>query len=253
MDRTQHVQHAGRRPASGDADGRPDEEAAVTTLAEDLVLLLVDPVSGRTLVGRDAVDRGIAGALLLDLALRARLAVDGRGRRMRIAVVNAAPTGEPVVDVALAELGREPVSARSAAEHLARRVREPVLERLAERGLAYRVHQRRLGLPPAQRWEVPGEGVRGWLCAGLERTLLHEQPPDVRLACLIALLHAARADHRVVDGPPRRVRARAAEVVAAGLGGAAERGAVAAIWSAVVLNRPHDPTADAASRPGSFS
>jgi hypothetical protein len=219
----------------------------VTSLAEDLALLLVDPSTGRAVVGSRALGRGIAGALLLDLALRERLAVDGRGRRIRVWVVNPAPSGEPVVDVALVELGRAPMLALRAVEQLSARVRDPLFDRLAQRGLAHRVRHRRLGVFPAYRWEVPGEQWRERLCAGLARILVHGQPPDVRLACLIALLHAARAEHRVVEGPAREIRARAAEVVTDGLGGAAGRGSVEAIRSAIVLGRPHVTGADAQS------
>jgi hypothetical protein len=225
----------------------------VSTLAEDLVLLLVDPDSGRVVVGSSALDRGLAGALLLDLALRERLAVDGRGRGTRIAVVNPSPTGEPVVDVALAVLGRAPLRARHAVEQLTGRVREPVFDRLVERGLLAPQRRRRWGVFPGTAWAVPGAPDRDRLRAGVERVLLGGRPPDVRLACLISLLHAVRAEQRVVGGPERSVRARAAEVAGAELLGTAGRGSVAVIRSAVLLHRPFTTGADAQSRPPSFS
>jgi hypothetical protein len=225
----------------------------VTTLAEDLVLLLVDPASGRLAVGSSALDRGLAGALLLDLALRERLAVEGRGRRARLSVVNPAPSGEPVVDVALAALGRTPLPARRAVDQLAGRLRGPVVERLAARGLVVPYRVRRWGVLPATAWEVPGVRERDRLRAAVERVLLHDQPPDVRLGCLVSLLHAMRAEHRVVDGPVRRVRARAAAVAGDDLLGAAGRGSVAAVRGAVLGRHPHGTGDDAQSRPPSFS
>ncbi|WP_214406384.1 GOLPH3/VPS74 family protein [Pseudonocardia lacus] len=225
----------------------------MTTLAEDLVLLLVDPASGRPAVGSPTLDRGLAGALLLDLALRERLAVEGGGRRLRLSVVNPSPTGEPVVDVALVELGRAPLRARRAVDQLAGRIRGPVFERLEQRGLLVPRRARRWGVLPATVWDVVGERERERLRAGVERVLLHDQPPDVRLTCLVSLLHSVRAEHRVVDGPVRRIRARAAAIAGDELLGTAGRGSVAAIRGAVLLNHPYTTGADAQSRPPSFS
>ncbi|MCO1657495.1 GOLPH3/VPS74 family protein [Pseudonocardia humida] len=225
----------------------------MTTLAEDLVLLLVDPASGRLLAASSTLDRGLAGALLLDLALRERLAVEGRGRRVLISVVDPGATGEPVVDVALVELGRTPLRARDAVERLAGRVRGPVFERLTERGLLAPRRGRRWGLFPTAAWDVLGGRERERLLAGVERVLLHDQPSDVRLSCLISLLHAVRAEHRVVEGPVRRVRARAAEIAGDELLGTTGRGQVAAIRSAVLPSHPRSTGADAQWRPPSFS
>ena len=89
------------------------------TLAEDLVLLLLDPGSGRAVVDSTSLDRAIGGALLLDLAARERITADGDGARARLSVAGAAPTGDPLLDGALARLDR-PLRAQKAVERLAR-------------------------------------------------------------------------------------------------------------------------------------
>jgi hypothetical protein len=57
--------------------------------------------------------------------------------------------------------------------------------------------------------------------------------PDEHLALLISLAHAVKAEHKIVDGPRRQLRARAAEVAAGEWAGQAVRKAVQAVQSSV--------------------
>lgn len=221
--------------AGGDAVPVRTRENPMTTLAEDLVLLLVDPGSGRIVVDATALDRGIAGALLLDLALRERMGADVDGRRVWLHVADPAPTGEPVLDAAMATLGVERLRAVRAVERLSRQAREPVLRRLQARGLVRRIHGRRLGLFPATRWEVLDFATHRVLRERVAVVLLHGGPPDVRLACLISLLYAVRAERRVVDAPSRLVSVRAAEIARGERIGSAVRNAVDGTRNVVVM------------------
>ncbi len=57
--------------------------------------------------------------------------------------------------------------------------------------------------------------------------------PDQHLALLISLVHAVKAEHKVVDGPRRQLRTRAAEVAEGEWAGQAVRKAVQAVQSSV--------------------
>ncbi len=118
------------------------------TLTEELVLVLLNPATGRAVVDGTSLDRAIGGALLLDLATRERITADGDGARASLAVVDAAPTGDALLDAALARLDK-PLKAQKAVERLARGTRTPVLERLVERGLVRRERSRLLGVLPS--------------------------------------------------------------------------------------------------------
>jgi len=59
----------------------------------------IDPVKGRAPLGRSsAVEPGLAAALLAELALRGRVAVDGTS----VAILDDSPTGDELLDDALA-------------------------------------------------------------------------------------------------------------------------------------------------------
>ncbi len=69
------------------------------TLAESLVLLALDDEQGTVgWFSDDALNLGLAGALLADLALRERIAVAGRTVTTR----DSTPVGEPLLDETLA-------------------------------------------------------------------------------------------------------------------------------------------------------
>lgn len=204
------------------------------TITEDLVLLLLDPNTGRAVVDSTSLDRAIGGALLLDLATRERLLADGDGGKARLSVPKAAPTGDALLDDAADRLAGSTLRAQKAVERLARRTRTPVLERLVERGLVRRERSRLLGILPVTTWPTadarPGEELRGRVAAVLRDGVR----PDQHVALLISLLHAVKAEHKVVDGARRQLRARAAEVAAGDWAGVAVRKAVQAVQTGVV-------------------
>ena len=59
--------------------------------------------------------------------------------------------------------------------------------------------------------------------------------PDERTACLVSLVHAVKAEHKLVDGPRRKLLARAAEVTRGEWAGAAVRRAVQAVQVSVAV------------------
>jgi Golgi phosphoprotein 3 GPP34 len=201
------------------------------TLTEDLVLLLLDPATGRAVVDSTSFDRAIGGALLLDLATRERVTADGDGARARLSVVDAAPTGDPLLDTALERLNK-PVRAQKAVERLARGTRTPVLEHLAERGLVRKERTRLLGLLPITTW-TPGDAAKE-LRGRVAGVLRDGAEPAPHVAMLISLVHAVKAEHKVVDGPRRQLRARAAEIANGEWAGQAVRKAVQAVEASVL-------------------
>jgi hypothetical protein len=201
------------------------------TLAEDLVLLLLDPGSGRAVVDSTSLDRAIGGALLLELATRERITADGGGARARLSVADAAPTGDPLLDGALARLDK-PLRAQKAVERLARGTRAPVLERLAERGLVRKARSRLLGLLPITTW-TPGDAAKE-LRGRAAAVLRDGARPEQQTALLISLVHAVKAEHKIVEGPRRQLRARAAEVADGEWAGQAVRKAVQAVQTSVM-------------------
>jgi hypothetical protein len=208
----------------------------MATITEDLVLLLFDPESGRAVVDSTSLDRAIGGALLLDLSTRDRLTAHGAGAKARLSVGDSSATREPLLDAALARLdGRNPLRAQKAVERLARKTREPVLQRLVERGLLRRDRGRLLGIIPVTTWPAGDAGPVTELRARVAAVLRDRAAPDQHLALMIPLLHAVKAEHKLVEGPRRQLRARAEEVAQGDWAGPAVRKAVQAVQTSVAV------------------
>src|SRR5436190_669044 len=72
----------------------------MVSLAEDLYLLASDGSTGRFRIDTSHLDLGLGGAMLLDLALRGHVELAASA----VVVTAGPPTGEPLLDTALATL-----------------------------------------------------------------------------------------------------------------------------------------------------
>jgi hypothetical protein len=71
--------------------------------------------------------------------------------------------------------------------------------------------------------------------------------PDERQAALVSLLYAVKAEHKVVDGPRRELRARAREIAEGEWAGSAVSQAVRAVQATVMAAVLASSTAGAAA------
>ncbi len=204
-------------------------------LAEELLLLALDDETGR--VGISEIDKGIAGAVLIELALLDRVRVAEKGesvRRGRLVVRPGPAPAHPVLAAGLGVLAdREGRKPDRVVDRLARGLRERVAAGLVEAGVLRRERRRVLGLFPAERLfardTAHEAAVRERISAALAGAA-----PDERTAALIALLSALKAVTAVVDVPDRRAaRRRAREIAEGQWAAAAVRKAVQATNAAV--------------------
>ncbi|WP_326559855.1 GOLPH3/VPS74 family protein [Micromonospora sp. NBC_01796] len=180
-------------------------------LAEEL-LLLAYREDGAPAPDSSWLDYGLAGGVLVELAVAGRVApVEGRLR-----VVDPTPTGDPVVDRGLAEIASAPTdgSAREWVDRLRAGLREAVLDRLVGRGLLRRTEERVLWVFPTSRYpststDEPAPELDARRRLGL--ALAGTSPPDPRthalwsLVCGTGLIASAFPGH-----PPEEVKRRLA-------------------------------------------
>ena len=208
-------------------------------IAEDLLLLLLDDVSGKATTDRTRLDYALGGAVLLELAMAGRVDVtekEGWLGKQRVVVVDPAPMGDSVLDDAAAALSTgKPRDPQSAVTSLSKRLRATLLGRLAERGVLRREEDRVLGVFPRERWPANDATHERQLRARLHDVLIVGLASDARTSALIALLSAIDQAHKVIDVSDRKaVKARAKEIAQGAWAGAAVRKAVQAAESAVV-------------------
>src|SRR3954470_3792177 len=134
------------------------KEPDMTVLADDLLLVLLDPASGKPGVEGTKLDYGLGGALLLELALAERIdvvgpkpAIAGGGRKpakAEVVVLDDTPPDDDLLADALRRIAEKRRKADSLVPALAKGVRSRLLERAEQRG---EVRHERLTLRP-DRW-----------------------------------------------------------------------------------------------------
>ena len=175
----------------------------MTTLADDLLLVLLDPASGKPRTESTKLDYGLAGALLLDLALAERIDIVGaKPGKAQVVVLDDAPLEDDVLADAVRRIAEKPRRADRLVPGLAKGLRGRLLERAEHRG---DVRRQRLVLRP-DRWPAADDARRRALGARLHDVLLTGVTPDPRTAGLVALLAAIDAAPAAVGAPDRATR-----------------------------------------------
>jgi hypothetical protein len=211
-------QVADARPRSGLAARRLascDKLRFVTNLllAEEIFLLTHNDDSGRT-SGALAIDAGLAGALLMDLAAQELVDTDGE------AITPVAGTAShPLLASAHAELLQG--ETRTAKQWVVRLpkvlkpLRSQVGQSLVERGVLTQQKSRILGLFPTTRWPQADPAPEQDLHRRLIDVLVDGAEPDPHMALLISLMSSQGLVRRVVDKDHRKqAESRAKDITA---------------------------------------
>jgi hypothetical protein len=172
-------------------------------LAENLLLLVTDDASGRLSVPGDQLDKALGGANLVELTLMGRVDLskeDGAGKPGRLVVRDSSPAGDEVLDAALrivlAHAGRKP---SAVIRPLGKDLRRTLYERLAASGAVRAERGRVLGVFPVRRWPAQDAGPEAEVRRLVTQALVQQEAPDPGTAALIALVHALRCEHKIVD------------------------------------------------------
>lgn len=188
-----------------------------TSVAEDLLLLLLDDASGAP-HGSTYLVPALGGALLVELDRAGRVEVVEHGGLLRRQTVRALGTEAPtdaLLAAAWTEVARKERSPQHLVTRLGRGLEEPLAERLVEQGVLERRDDTVLGLFHRTRWPERDATREAVLRRGLTSVLVGGADPDPRTAALVALLHAVGRAHKVVDHAgmrASRVRTRARDV-----------------------------------------
>ena len=211
-----------------------------TLLAEDLLLLVLDPVKGS--VGSTApIQTLLGGAVLADLALGEHVTVTDKSGVWKKAKVHASATGSPPADPvlrdALERIAEKERSAEDLVDRLGKGLKERLGDRLVERGILERRDAKVLGLFARTRWpEANGSHERD-LRGALTAVLVLGREPDARTGALIALLSAADRPHKAVDHDgisSREVKKRAKEIAKGDWAAKGVKDAITASTAAIV-------------------
>ncbi len=221
------------------------------TLGDDLVLLALNPRSGR-LANADRVRFGLMGAELVRLAADRRVDIADD----RIVVLDASPAGDPELDAALASLAQAPRPPRPKKWVSAPRrdICDSYLARLASAGV---IRADRSGFLPVTRWRITDEARAAAARARLDAIAGGTGPVDTEQAAFGGLASASGLGAHLYPGwGNRQLRKRLDQIAKGQLAGtagpasadAAARTAAEATAAADAASRASAATRDAAVR-----
>ncbi len=145
----------------------------------------------------------LGGALLAELALMQRIDLAGPHEPVeegRLIVRDAGPTGDGMLDEALATVGRKHgKKPQNVVAAVGKRTRVRLYERLARTGLLRAEEGRILDIIPTHRWPAEDTGHEASVRAGLVAALRQGGTTGARTRALLSLLHALRAVHNAED------------------------------------------------------
>jgi golgi phosphoprotein 3 len=161
------------------------------SFVEEITLLLLNDTQGRFVdLPLSASDVVVAGAALMDLALADRIDSD----LQRLTVVDTKPTGDDILDDALARIAQpgQELSVAAAVEGLSAYAEgyKEKLKRLVAHKILREENGRFLWVFPTRRYPVIDDTEQREVKARLHQLLLTDEIPDPRDVVLVCLIDA---------------------------------------------------------------
>jgi hypothetical protein len=163
------------------------------SLPELVLLLALDDESGTIAMG-SLYGYALGGAVVAELALDGRIAVERVKKSDLITVVDDRSTGDPVLDDALMKMAqaRRPSSVTTWVGRLAQsKMRDALADRLVTRGILRRAEGRVLLIFARRTWPTMDERAERDAIEHMGKAIFHDEEPDERTAILIGLAHPA--------------------------------------------------------------
>lgn len=200
-------------------------------------LLLAYAEDGTPLTDGTHLDNGLGGAVLLELALAARVGIEDK----RVVVADPSPTGDPLLDDNLARVGAEPKARKPGhwVTKFAKDARPRVLGKLVADEVLTVEEDRVLGVFPRKKYPSAGRVPPAAEADALQRmrsAVLGSGPVEPRTAALCALVAATELDRKVLADLDRKlVKTRLKEIGEGAWAADAVRKAIEDIQVAVMM------------------
>lgn len=181
-------------------------------LIEEIALLSLDDETGAQLpLPPFALGLGMAGAVLADLSIAGRISTDGP----QVKVINAEPTGNPLLDPWLALIAKDTQNHSvhywlSILANEKKQIESEALAHLIDRGILKREDKKILWVLGLRRYPTIHNEERVEVRTRLGRLILSDDPPSHFDATLISLLDGCELLNTIFRG--NQYEARAARV-----------------------------------------
>lgn len=208
-------------------------------LHEEILLLALRDEEGTTAAG-SMYAYALGGAILAELLLRDRVAIEQVKKSALVVMKTATQTGEPVLDEALERIrtARRRAAARTWVYRFGQtpKLRVRVAERLRQKGILKVAEDRVLWIFSRRVYPALDPGPERRIVERLRTVILSDDPaPDDRTALLASLAAAARLLEGVLDRTERKARkARIKRLAKGQVAGQETAATIEAVQAAVI-------------------
>ncbi len=184
------------------------------------------------------VEQAVAGAVLAELLLKKKLAVDGT--KSLVSVADQKPTGDPVIDASLKKIAettrKAPLSTWVTRIARTKNLRGDVATQLVEQGILKAREDQVLLIFSRKVFPEVNPQPEKKIRERLQKVIFADQAPDQETAVLVALAHGAQLLAPVFGRKEVRSQRKRIEQIAKGeLIGKATAEAVAAVQAAIMV------------------
>jgi golgi phosphoprotein 3 len=162
------------------------------TLAEEYFLICIDDAKGKIIAAvDDGLQIGLAGALLADLALHGKICL----AETRLSVIDPSPTGEALLDEALARLAAEKKQRKASdwVQRLAdKKPSKRVAQRLVEKNILRIEKKRYMWVIPFEVFPQVDASAKYWVKQHLRSAVLAGGETTPGIIAFLSLLKACR-------------------------------------------------------------
>lgn len=189
------------------------------SLSEALLLVALDDDRGSVISRASmALDYGIAGALIMELALKERVAV----REKELGVLNRELTGDPLLDDVIQLITEKEERVKPVRHWVSimprkiKRIRHRVADRLVDAGILSREKRKILWVFPSVRYPTVNPLPELTVREKIRNSILSEESPDTNVVLMCGLIKSCDLLSEIFEKPyrkqaKRRIRKLSAE------------------------------------------
>lgn len=213
------------------------------TLSEELTLLAYDDETGKSKADM-FLEYGLGGALLAELAVLGKVALTDK----KVTVVDPSPTGDELLDGALAKIADSPPrKPQRWVDMLRKGAKDAALQRLVDRGLLRREHGKVLLVFPMTTYPTQDSGPEQEVRQRLNDAMVEGRVPELRTVTLALLVGACDLGKNVFpDLPNRELKRKLNELTAGDWAAKATKQAIEAVRAAILATTTATVTTSAA-------
>ncbi|OLS29290.1 MAG: hypothetical protein HeimC2_01380 [Candidatus Heimdallarchaeota archaeon LC_2] len=167
-------------------------------LSEELILMVLNPNTGKLSKRNNLLSHGLIGGLILDLVLQGRLTI----YKDKLIIIDETLTSDNLLDTIFqrVRIESESLSIYSWLRILRlefRNIKEMILENLVTNGILRKEIQKTFGMFKSDRFFLTNPNVKDLIINNIQRIVINNEESDHRVLAILSLMYATNCENEV--------------------------------------------------------